>query len=289
MPPLQVIARIMRVSSKSTDRQAVMSSLDCLKDIFTSHFNGNLIDSFESCLDFASAGILDMLSNKDEEVVLTAGESLAVMCKCSKTNSNGPYVLELLEKLIPSSLSSSSKLNRRNISLYLLAIIAQAGELLEQIYPLEKIQEVLCSLLADGKSLTQESASKALLFLYNSASYDHKLLLAKRFVLLPSKFSTNSKSNVPESNSGAQADNQNKFEIFSELFAVCQDLNHPGMVYYMLDLACSDSVWLSDRGMKYSGNSIEHISELLGSRLLRIFPKLYRNLFHSIPFVKVSL
>jgi hypothetical protein len=286
---LQTTARLLKVAKRQNEHNCSSNALDAMSVLFQSVASGRSLDSQESCIEFTISGLLEFMNTKDEEVSLSLGEVFGAICCIPKPDSDYFYLkFVILEKLIPENFSTFSKQNRRNIGLWLLAIITKVKDSIEKLGCADFVQDALCGLLADGKSLTQEVASKALAALYTYASVDQKLVLSKRFVLIPGKLSgNNADAEKDKSSNNNSEDNTNKFEIYSELLAVCQDLNQSGIVYYLLDLASTHTLWLSDRGIKYSGKTIESISTILGSRKSVLLPKLYRYLFHPVSFVKV--
>jgi hypothetical protein len=298
----QAVARLFRLAKNSKENEVGVNAFNTLSSFCKSIASGSQVANSVEVVELVIGGLLQFTSLRDSEVSLSCGEAIAQVCAIKGLEVGGNAESKTSEdvfsfmwkKLVMEEFPNASKIVRSNLAVWLLVLSFRLGSTIDSLGFASHLQEVFCSLLKDSKQVTQEAASKGLMFLYDNSSPDTKLNLSKSFLFLPGKMaaslasSSSSGGNSTDEKDKEKEDTEQRISTYGELTQIAQDFNQPGLIYYFLDLACTSPLWLGAVGSKFSKKSIDKICEIVIPRLVSLFPKLYRYQYHPSPFVKVS-
>lgn len=265
----------------------------------------------ESLLSEITTNLFSLADNKAEEIQFTVGESIAMLvggsqyCSLLRTDdysiiygssmkpnstARNDFTKNALQRVIRELVLSPKKLVRQGASIWLLASVRYAGESPELKKYLFDLQRSFSILMSDNNEITQEVAGRGMAFVYELGDDSTRKTLVGSLVETLSgskkakeiKLSGESElllfpEDTKKNNTGSTGPG-----TYKELCDVATDIGKPDMIYKLMQLSSSNTVWNTKRAAAFSAANIASLktdAQEMKKILPQIVPKLFRYLF----------
>eukprot|EP01117_Protostelium_nocturnum_P011614 TRINITY_DN4217_c0_g1_i1.p1 TRINITY_DN4217_c0_g1~~TRINITY_DN4217_c0_g1_i1.p1 ORF type:complete len:1816 (+),score=559.90 TRINITY_DN4217_c0_g1_i1:158-5605(+) len=200
----------------------------------------------------------------------------------------------LLKEILSKQLSGDR--TRSAACIWLLSLVKFTGKEEEVKDQLQTIQTAFSYLLSDSDEITQEAASKGLVFVYEEGDAEMKESLVKNLIETlstgkKSGFKLSADSEILPANITKTPEGGN-VSTYSQLVALATEMGQPSLVYRFLELSSQHTLWNSRKGAAFTVKSIlgpEFMEKQMAPVLPQLVPKLYRSSFDPNPKIAESM
>ncbi|PRP89356.1 proteasome-associated protein [Planoprotostelium fungivorum] len=212
----------------------------------------------------------------------------------STTSQDDDVMDELLKEILGKQLASDRY--RSAACIWLLSIVKHCGTHSGVKKHLQTIQTAFSHLLADPDEVTQEAASRGLVFVYQESSEEQKGVMVKTLI---STLSSGKKSGYKVSGDSeilpkdlVKTPDGNSVSTYSQLVGLATEMGQPSLIYKFLELSSQHSLWNSRKGAAFTVKSIlgeEYLKKQMEPVLPQLVPKLYRASYDPNPKISSAM
>eukprot|EP00818_Percolomonas_sp_WS_P004362 CAMPEP_0117436390 /NCGR_PEP_ID=MMETSP0759-20121206/982_1 /TAXON_ID=63605 /ORGANISM="Percolomonas cosmopolitus, Strain WS" /LENGTH=1883 /DNA_ID=CAMNT_0005227987 /DNA_START=23 /DNA_END=5674 /DNA_ORIENTATION=+ len=297
---IQTLLTNMKNSKNTNLKEALVNALGML----------SLAEEEATILNDIRESLMELATNRNEEVIFSAGEALSAICGGRRYCS--AYVDELenlfgtfeeqseierneqlrctLQFIVRKGVLSGKRIVRQSSAIYLMCVLQYSAQIPALQKFLGEIQQVFTILLSDTNEVTTEIAARGLSLVYDMSDEEHRntLVEAIQDQLSGTTQDPNKKVKIhgdtdlnlfPPGEDPSTRSSKRVPGNYKELLDAAQDVGDPSMIYKLLSVSQHNQIWNTKKAAAFSAVTIVSKSQdkdKMRKILPQLVPKLYR-------------